>query len=150
MAEKHEEVEDVEAMKDDHYRAERVMLIQGEADAAMRLDKTMITLSAGALILSITFIHDIAPNPTLVELLFIAWGLFIISLLSIVVSLITSKSAFKNAQDNLAESYRQQAIEISYSSKANTWTGICNWISVGAFVAGLILLTVFAVGNILC
>ena len=97
MSEEHQEPE-AEDMEQKHYREERAMLIQGESEAAMSLDRTMITLSAGALFLSITFVHDISPHPTHTPLLFSAWAMFMLSLLSIVISLIASQYAFKAAQ----------------------------------------------------
>ena len=127
---------------------ERGLLIQGEADAAASLDKTMITLSSGALVLSITFIHEIAPQPILVGLLFASWAFFLLSLISMVISLITSQYAFREAQKKLAASYEAESSEVTYASKTDMCTAVLTWISIVAFVLGVAFLAWFAVENI--
>jgi len=45
------------------YLEERKILIDSERETAQQFDKAILTLAAGALALSITFINQIAPEP---------------------------------------------------------------------------------------
>jgi hypothetical protein len=71
--------------------AEREWLKQADHTACRDFDKAVMTLAAGALGLSIAFIHDIAPDPTFVGVLAAAWAFFAASLLAILVSFMTSR-----------------------------------------------------------
>jgi hypothetical protein len=56
-------------------------------ESASRLDRTLITLSGGALVLSMTFIGRVAPGKSYLILLFVAWACFIASLFCVVLSM---------------------------------------------------------------
>jgi hypothetical protein len=47
----------------EEYLQERRLLIDLKVDSERTLDRTIITLSGGALALSMTFVNQIAPNP---------------------------------------------------------------------------------------
>src|SRR6266550_5362007 len=53
-------------------------------DAATALDKTLLSLSGGALVFSMTFVDRLAPLRLCLPLLFLAWALFGASMVSIV------------------------------------------------------------------
>src|SRR5262245_49255997 len=60
-------------------------------------DRTMVTLAGGALAISITFLEKVAPHPVpkdTVWILWVSWGSFVVSLLAILVSMLTSQRAF--------------------------------------------------------
>src|SRR6202035_1718186 len=75
--------EDAEERKE--YLEERKLLIDLQNQACQSFDKTVITLAGGALGLSITFIQQIAPHPSLATLPFLAWawGSLVLALLVI-------------------------------------------------------------------
>lgn len=52
-----------EAVKRKEYLDERRILLECRNNAVRSLEKILVALSAGALALSITFLHDIAPHP---------------------------------------------------------------------------------------
>lgn len=59
-------MENIDKKSEENYQAyleERKILIDAERDTAQQFDKAILTLAAGALALSITFINQIAPQP---------------------------------------------------------------------------------------
>jgi hypothetical protein len=79
-------------------RAYRDWLVQADHKASEAYDKAVMTLSGGALAISITFIHDIAPSPlaTTIYRLIFAWGAFGLSITAILISQLTSCWALRN------------------------------------------------------
>jgi hypothetical protein len=75
----------------------RDWLVQADHDASRDYDKTVLTLATGALALSVTFAHDIAPHPVSGSTLLLAaaWVLLTISLAAMLFSLITSQAALR-------------------------------------------------------
>src|SRR5262245_8526451 len=73
------------SLKEEVYLDERKLLVDLEQKSADQHDKAILTLAAGGLALSITFLEKIAPNPRPDTLWLIAfsWGGFITSLVAI-------------------------------------------------------------------
>jgi hypothetical protein len=129
------------------YLEERKSLVEGERESAQSLDKSLITLSAGALGLSITFIRQIAPDPELLGLLYVGWGGFGLSLLAVLMSLLVSQLASRSARDNLDRLYSGQEV----GDLRNRWgaaTNALNFTSILSFVIGVAFLATFAVVNV--
>ena len=83
---------------------------EAELEASGRYDKWILTLSGGALGLSITFIEKLAKNPT-PETLFwpkLSWGCLVISLLAALLSLVTSQSAIRENRKKLDLAYSEK------------------------------------------
>lgn len=74
---------------------DREWLVKADYDASRDFDKAIMTLAAGALGLSIVFVHDLAPHPDGVPILAVAWALFAASLLAILVSFLFSQGALR-------------------------------------------------------
>lgn len=134
------------------YLEERKQLIASERDTAQQFDKAILTLAAGALALSITFINQIAPQPKPYSIywLIIAWSFFCLSLLSTLISFLTSQAACRKQRAILDE-------EISKNSKKNNnteennaalWTDKLNKLSIAFFILGVMLLVVFSAMNL--
>jgi hypothetical protein len=134
------------------YLEERKQLITAERDTAQQFDKAILTLAAGALALSITFINQIAPQPKPYSIycLIIAWSFFCLSLLSTLISFLTSQAACRKQRDLLDE-------EISKNSKKSTnteennaalWTDKLNKLSIAFFILGVMFLIVFSAINL--
>jgi hypothetical protein len=83
------------------YLEERKTLVEAEGEASQSFDKALITLSAGAFGLSLAFIIQVAPVPRALWYLYVAWGGFILSLLSILFSFLASQQGFRRARDIL-------------------------------------------------
>ncbi|KAB2878775.1 hypothetical protein F9K33_12045 [bacterium] len=127
------------------YLTERKLLIELESTAASTFDKAMLTLSAGAIGLSITFTEKIASNPICKEFLYTSWCFLLVSLLAILSSFITSQHALREQRDNLDGRYN----EMDFKEKTTfaMVTNILNWLSISTFTIGIIFLIIFAIKN---
>jgi hypothetical protein len=135
-------------LKEDVYLEERKLLIDEEREAARTFDKAMLTLSGGALGLSIAFIKNIAPLPRNTGLLFTSWIGFGLALLSTAIALHISQFAFRKSRD-LLDANQKKGIDISKLS--NCWanlTNLLNWFTIFVFLIGVICLSCFAGINI--
>lgn len=124
------------------YAEERKILIEAEKETAQQFDKYVLTLAAGALALSITFINQIAPKPISCSLwiLLLAWSLFSLSILSTLISLLTSQRACRRQIEIYEQAFKGQGIgENSYA----WWTVLLNRASIGLFVFGTFALIIF-------
>lgn len=125
---------------------ERQWLVQADHAASRDFDKAIMTLAAGALGVSIAFVHDVAPDPVHVAWLGWAWGLFAGSLVLILVSFLTSQHALR----------REMKVLSGERKKKDKRPGGClgsltigfNWTSAGTLVCGVIALVVFALYNL--
>ena len=80
----------------------REWLVQADHQASVSFDKAVMTLSGGALGISISFIHDVVPTPLPATKIFlvVSWVSFSVSLASILISFLTSTGV--SAQSNKA------------------------------------------------
>lgn len=130
------------------YVEERRALVDAEREAAQSFDKFMVTLSAGAFGLSITFVRELTNNPQSLWLLRSAWGAFGLSLCAILASFLLSQAALRRQRAILDEI--EQGQEDDAREKKNvpaTITNLLNWISIALFVCGATALIAFAVAN---
>ncbi len=78
------------------YLNERELLIKTENEMSKSFDRAMITLSAGALASSITFIDKLVASIIAGRVyLILSWIGFVVALLSILISFLLSQSAFR-------------------------------------------------------
>lgn len=131
------------------YLEERKQLISAERETAQQFDKAILTLAAGALALSITFINQIAPQPkpNSIYWLIIAWSFFCLSLLSTLISFLTSQVACRKQRDILDD--KVSGKENNKNNKAASWTNRLNYFSIAFFILGVISLIVFSAINLL-
>jgi hypothetical protein len=130
------------------YLAERKLLMELECESTRSFDKAMITLSAGALGLSITFIRQIAPMPQVKSLLYVAWGGFILCLLSTLLSFLFSQSAMRKQRGILDQDYIG---ELDISAQTNLWaktTKFLNVSSIACFMVGVVFFVWFSITNL--
>jgi hypothetical protein len=64
---------------------------------AAQLDRTLISLSAGALLLSTTFVPTLAPKKLWLPLLFLAWLSFVASMILVIFAMRSAQSAVERA-----------------------------------------------------
>lgn len=127
----------------DVYLDERKILIQTNKETSQQFDKYILTLSAGALAISITFLENIVPNPdenTLIYLI-LGWLVFILSMLATLISFIISQKAC-DKQIDLLESPKDD------KNNWSIWTQRLNILSIICFVGGAIFLSIFSILNI--
>lgn len=145
------------------YLDERRLLIEGELDASSRLDKSLLTLSAGALGLSLTFWQYIAPDPApdTIWRLGVSWAWFALAILLMIVSFWTSQLAFRRQRDILDTSYDRKSNEeedndASSNNQSNeqqhncpsVWTDWLTGLALLFFIAGIAFLGWFALSNV--
>lgn len=130
------------------YLEERKQLIAAERETAQQFDKAILTLAAGALALSITFINQIAPNPKPHSVYFLigAWILFCSSILSTLISFLTSQVACRKQRDILDDKLSSR--ENNKSNKAASWTNRLNYFSIAFFILGVVSLIVSSAMNL--
>lgn len=127
---------DVERIDDD----ERKLLIDAKRDAARSFDQTMITLSAGALGLSLTFVQQLATKPAEWRaFLSVAWICFGFALVAILISFI----AFQYAIDAKIDLKEQIARWWDKAARC------ANWTSLVSFMLGVVALLIFSIKNFL-
>jgi hypothetical protein len=108
-----------------------------------------LTLAGGALALSITFIDKIAPYPKESSIFFLvnAWGLFCLSLLITLISFLTSQAACRTQRDILDDDISEK--ETERVNRPALWTNRLNYLSIGAFILGIIALVGFCTFNLI-
>lgn len=84
-------------MADTELQKYRDVLVEADHQASLNYDKAVMTLSGGALGISVTFLKDIVPMPiaTTKILLFVSWIAFAISLASILISYLFSMESLR-------------------------------------------------------
>jgi hypothetical protein len=116
------------------YFEERNLLIKSKLDQSRQFDKAILTLAAGALGLSITFINQIAPNikPGTEFILILAWIGFGISIFSILFSFLTSQKACEKQIEILEHVFfeNEKNKKEKRENKAATWTEYLNILSI--------------------
>ncbi len=137
------------------YLNERELLIKTENEMSKSFDKAMITLSAGALALSITFIDKLVASIIAGRVyLILSWIGFVVALLSILISFLLSQSAFRKQREILDQKQRE-ILDHVYAGEGNQsrncYSIITNWlniISVCFFIFGTITLVIFCSINL--
>ena len=126
------------------HQSYRDLLQELSVKSQEQYDKTVITLSIGALGLSFAFIKDIVDIKVANGINFLtgSWICFTLSVLSVLLSFLASKYALNQAivaEDNNKE------ININ---RADLITTILNWLSSAFFIIGLIFIIVFVKLNL--
>lgn len=136
-------------MDKETYLEERKLLIDEEREASRSYDKTLITLSAGALVLSVTFVRDLKYVSDDNWKICVAWAAFILSLLAIMISFLLSQSATRRQREIL-----DMMIEDSNGTGVEERNGFVpwiirlNWASLIFLIVGLLFFGLYAASNI--
>ena len=110
----------------EEYLRERELLIKIESEMSKSFDKAMITLSAGALALSITFIDKLIASIVVGKVyLVLSWIGFVVALMSILISFLLSQSAFRKQREILDHVYSGAG-----NQKSNCFSIITNWLNI--------------------
>ena len=153
------------------YRQERDNLIDAKREASRLFDRAILTLTAGAFGLSLTFVNQIAPRlrTETVSVLKLSWAFFCVSLISTLISFLTSQAActrqidivgakFLNessggeAAGNRAEGTDNLPSDENCKHYEKNWPGLwtrwLNYLSIVGFIIGIALLATFAGVNL--
>jgi hypothetical protein len=119
---------------------------EAEERQSQGYDRAIITLSAGALAISVTYLQDIAPEPVHKWVLGLSWACLGLSLLASLGSMLTSQHAHRR---------HRQILDALLADKdegdANTWSDVTNglnWASSLTFALGVIFLFAFCFVNL--
>jgi hypothetical protein len=131
-------------MEQGHYIEMKKQVGEALRSQADQFDKAILTLAAGALALSLTFIKEIAPTPDglTIGLLALSWGCFIGSVCLTLLSCHTSVCAYRRFDQIL--NIQQSKPDTDASSLKNCWvtvTLVLNLSSLVVFVVGTVLLS---------
>ncbi|MCD6394148.1 MAG: hypothetical protein J7M40_11645 [Planctomycetes bacterium] len=140
-----------DALDKETYHNTRQAYNEAELEMSGRYDKWLLTLSGGALGLSITFIEKIAKNPTENTLFWlkISWACLVLSLLLALLSLVTSQSAIRENRQELDLAYSEDRAPRFSFPRWFTWvTNALNWGSLLLFITGIAFLCIFSFKNI--
>lgn len=130
----------------DQYFAERALLIQARQGAYQRTDQIILGGAAGALVLSVTFLEKLVPQPTVVFPLFLvfAWGALLLGLLAALAGQFVSGRSFDRELDGLDADVHGKPRP---RNKWAPYTRLCLVLSALLLVVGITLLALFAYFN---
>ncbi len=136
-----------ESVENENLKIYRKQLTQIEQKIGDSFLKTLLTLSGGALGLSLAFIKDIVGENPMVnpKILIASWSLLTISLASILLSLYLGISAYRHAINQTDKGTIYKEFVGGWCAKAMPYS---NFISISTFVFGVIFLFIFAFKNI--
>jgi hypothetical protein len=121
------------------YLTERTRLSAAKQEQSKAYDRTILTFSAGAVALSITFLEKVVKSPNAKEWLYTSWILFALAMMSTLYSLLVSQKAFEGEIEQLDTRYRQlvglPAEEIvSTESPSTAWGVSLKWLKTFAAI----------------
>ena len=122
-------------------------LIETQKKLNESYDKLIITLSGGALALSITFLKDVIGSSKIDYpfLLLIAWFFFVLSLTSILGEILFGIKAYKKAVSQVDEGTIH---EEKVGGKSSSWTNALHWVAAVSLVLGLLFISIFSFYNV--
>jgi hypothetical protein len=131
------------------YIDERTRLIASKQEQSKSYDQAILTFSAGAIGLSVTFITQLAPKSSHRLPLYVSWIGFALAILSVLLSFLASQRATEIEIERLDEQYRTGAPpEAKKRNRFSIATRWLNRLAVASFLAGVGLFTLFAAVNL--
>jgi len=131
----------------DEMKKYREGLVETQRKLNESYDKLIITLSGGSLALSITFLKDIIGSNEICYpfLLLAAWGLFVLSLTSILSEILFGIKAHKKAIEQVDNGTIHKE---KVGGKSSSWSSAAHWVASISLVLGLLFISIFAFLNI--
>lgn len=127
------------------YDAHRAELLERQRSNSESYDKAILTLSSGALGLSLTFIKDLLPTskPLWMGVLYGSWMLLTAAIITTVASFLLSSAAINQAIEQGAEYYLHKKGEAFARTKLSIAVDAINYTSGAFFVVGILLTVLF-------
>lgn len=132
---------------DDELKEYRALLIEAEQKAQEDFDKTVLTLSGGALGISFAFVKDIIGDEPIIHACYLltSWIIWGISVLCVLASFYFSQQALRKTISQLdADKIYEQSPGGWYSRL----TAILNALGGVLFLVGVVLIVIFAAYNL--
>lgn len=132
------------------YLEYRKHLWEAGKTASEHIDKAIMTLSAGALALSMTFLKDIVPLKDIIDLplIIMAWCAFGSSIACVLLSQYESRKAIEVQLQRLESQIGQDHENADKPNQHSDWTNRLNLIAGTLFLTGLILIILFTTFNV--
>ena len=132
------------------YLEYRKHLWESAKSASEQTDKALLTLSAGALALSMTFLKDVVPLKDVIELPLIisAWCTFGSSIACVLFSLYESRKAIDVQMQRLESRIARDYECANLPNPHTVWTNRLNVLAGALFFTGLILTILFTTFNV--
>lgn len=139
------------------YQDQRNKLFEVEQEYARRFDKYLITLSGGALGVSLTFIRDIVPSDEArwLWMLFVAWSLLLVTIVLVLVMIRYAQDGHEEYRTILDEEcekggqrFWRRVLERQGRSRTPVIIGRLNKVSLVTFGVAVVLLFVFTLFNL--
>ncbi|HWW61784.1 MAG TPA: hypothetical protein VN181_10490, partial [Thermoanaerobaculia bacterium] len=137
-----------EERKFELYIQQRKGYSEGARDAYQRFDQTIVALSGGSIVLSLTFLKDIGHTPESLPWLFCAWASFLTASLSAFISLLTSGEADRERISQLDCQVEKGTCDESRAERLGRATTRLNYVALSLCLLGVILMIVFATYNL--
>ena len=134
-------------MNDQDGRIEKQLerLEEAVQSQAAQYDKAILTVSSSLFALSVAFLKDVAgSNPVWAGLLILSWICLAISVCCTLTSFLTSQSALRHNQDQIAKVAKGEIPDKDTPKSTEN----LNWASLKTFVIGLLLFCIFAFLNL--
>lgn len=127
----------------------RRVLTESSRQTSQQFDKFTLTLSAGALAISLTFVRELAQQPTLgsVVILGISWMGYIACICSTMASFQLSNQS-TNREIEIIDSELRGDSDVDDRNSFGRLTELLNWLSLISFVISTLLLISFALANV--
>jgi hypothetical protein len=136
----------LEGLMEEAERQRAIVAFEADVTAASAsFDKIVSYLAGGSLALSITFLHDIAPNPVHQGWLALAWTSLWVALIASMLSFLASDSAHRSVINKLYAGDELVGMDPGWRSKM---TSTFNWASAIGVVVGTGSLAWFAFANL--
>jgi hypothetical protein len=129
------------------YMQQRKGYQDGARDAYQRFDQTVVALSGGTIVLSITFLKDIGHVPWSIPWLIASWAAFLVASYSAFVSLRTSGESDRERLKQLDCSVENGVCDETEAKRLSAKTVKLNERSLRFCIAGVILILIFALQN---
>jgi len=139
---------------DDGNKEYRAQLLAKMTRSQESYDKSLLSLSGGALAISFAFVDRFLTNGPIVWVfsLVLAWCFWVFCMTAVLFSFQFSRCAFSKVIDQLDGAVKQgKNIEVCLEDpggKYARYTTLCNWLGGPFFILGLISIFVFAWMNI--
>jgi hypothetical protein len=130
------------------YRDEHRQLVAARANSEQSLDRSMLTLSSGALAFSLALMQQLFDPARHVWLLAGSWCLFSASIALILVSFLISKKSYDRALEILDDKYETDRWGNEYCNNWSAATSFLNIASISLFLLALFLILCFGIMNI--
>jgi hypothetical protein len=134
----------------DEYFAERRHALDEQFQSTKTLDTALVTLSGGALVISITFVDRVADgSPAYPAIMLASWICFSVVVLLTLLSLYFSQKGAQSYALELDRLVEGDKSAYERSIWQYDWVKYLNFISIALFFVGVILLVVFSGINLL-